>query len=74
MLTDPKKPELRLIMQCSIPIEESLEGEVFYKILKDVIQNHSADSTINGQVIKMLEPCCNKKGVQTNAEKNTEVV
>jgi len=74
MLPDPKKPELRLIMQCSIPIEEIAEGEAFYDTMKEIMQNHSDKSTVNGQIIKMLEPCCNKKGVQTNAEKTTQGV
>jgi nucleoside diphosphate kinase len=57
----PFKPELRLIVQSSVPIEEILEGEELYRQLKEMLKSYSPEVTLNGQIIKMLEPCCKKK-------------
>lgn len=56
------KPELRLIFQGSIPFENPEYAEIWYAMLKEMVQSQSENSTVNGQIIKMLEPCC-KKGI-----------
>ena len=57
----PFKSELRLILQASVPIEEIIEGEELYRQLKEILKNYSENVTLNGQIMKMLEPCCKKK-------------
>lgn len=69
MTTEPFKPELRLIFQGSIPIAKVAEGEEFYKNLKKIIQNYSPDPTLNGQIMKRLEPCCKEIKEQKPNEK-----
>jgi predicted permease len=57
----PFTPELRLIGQFSVPVEEIIEGEELYRQLKEMLKNYSPNITLNGQVMKMLEPCCKDK-------------
>jgi hypothetical protein len=54
------KPDLRLNFQGSIPFESADNAEIFYTRLKEMVKSQSEKSIINGQVSKMLEPCCKK--------------
>lgn len=61
------KSELRLLVQCSIPFENPEYAEMWYAMLKEMVKTQSEKSTLNGQIIKMLEPCCKKNvGVSQN--------
>lgn len=51
---------LRLVFQGSIPFDDHVEAENWYKMLKEMVRHKSDNSTLNGQVMKMLEPCCGK--------------
>jgi hypothetical protein len=62
-MSEPFKPQLRLVIQASVPVEEIIEGEEFYRQIKEMLLNYSENVTINGQLIKILEPCC-KKDIQ----------
>lgn len=55
------QPVLRLVFQGSIPFEDPLAAEQYYEMLKDMVKSASEKSTLNGQVLKMLEPCCGDK-------------
>lgn len=59
-------PTMRLNIQASIPITTKAEAEIFYNCLKTQLQEINTDVTLSGQVMMMLEPCCNKA-----AEKKT---
>lgn len=67
----PFKPELRLIVQASIPVQNDTEGDAEYENLKTFLLAISPDITMNGQIIKMLEPCCQKKKGAPDDEKDT---
>jgi len=54
------KPEMRLVFQGSIPIATKEEGEKIYSDLKVFAKGFSLKTTVTGQLIEMLEPCCNK--------------
>ena len=61
-MTNPDfKSELRLNFQGSIPFEDADNAEIFYVMLKEMVKSQSDKSIINGQISKMLEPCCSKK-------------
>jgi len=60
-MTEPFKPVLRLIMQTSVPVEDVIEGEELYRQLGEMLKNYGPEVTVNGQILKMLEPCCKKK-------------
>jgi hypothetical protein len=53
-------PELRLIVQASIPIDCVADGQNLYHFLKQQFLKWDENSTLNGQIIEMLEHCCNK--------------
>jgi hypothetical protein len=55
------KPELRLVFQGSIPFEEPAQAESWYNMLKEMVKTQSPRATLNGQVMKMLEPCCGER-------------
>ena len=55
------KPELRLIIQASVPVEEIFEADEIYKQLKILLKNYNENVTINGQILKNLQPCCREK-------------
>jgi len=63
----PFKSELRLIIQAGVPVEEIIEGEELYRQLKEMLKNYSENVTLNGQIMKMLEPCCKEK-IQSKIE------
>jgi len=52
------KPQLRLIVQASIPIDGMAIAEAEYNNLRIFLLAISHDITLNGQIIKVLEPCC----------------
>lgn len=54
-------PELRLVFQGSIKIECDVLGDDIYDELKTFLKEIDPTFTINAQILKMLEPCCNKK-------------
>jgi hypothetical protein len=58
MSTEPFKAQLRLTFQCSIPFDDPLHAEEWYRMLREMVMEQSPLSTLNGQVMKMLEPCC----------------
>jgi len=49
----------RLIVQLSTPVADAATGEKVYQQLKDLVKGLSNLSTINGQIIQQMEPCCN---------------
>lgn len=56
----PKYPVQRLVFQGSIPIEDREHALQWYNMLKEMMVSQSAKSTLNGQIITMLDPCCSK--------------
>lgn len=66
MPNEPFESELRLIGQFSVPVEEIIEAEELYRQLKEILKNYSPEITLNGQVLKMLEPCCKEKKTIAN--------
>jgi len=66
----PFKPETRLIIQASIPVSGDTQGEILYNEIKVFLLSWHADITLNGQIMKMLEPCCKKKQETKNHEKS----
>jgi hypothetical protein len=54
-------PELRLTFQGSIPFEDATLATIWYNMLKEMVLSQSPKSTLNGQIMKMLEPCCGDK-------------
>lgn len=67
----PPVRSLRLVFQGSIPIKTDVQGDIEYKDLKVHLSAVSPDFILNGQIIKVLEPCCNKKASTQNAQKNS---
>jgi len=57
-------PQLRLIFQGSINIENDIHGTLEYKELKIYLKNVDPKCTLNGQIIKTLEPCCGDRTKQ----------
>lgn len=66
-MSNPIIQPLRLVVQCSIPIETPEQGEAEYENLKVFLLAISPDITLNGQIIKILEPCCKKPNIKTLA-------
>jgi hypothetical protein len=54
------EPQIRLIFQGSVPCPNIEEGADQYRDLAIFIKAISKKATLNGQLIMMLEPCCNK--------------
>lgn len=65
MPSDTQKfvPTSRLVFQGSIPFDDPSEAEVWYNMLKEMVKHKSDKSTLNGQVTRMLEPCCGDRPV-----------
>jgi hypothetical protein len=63
METPVKKfePVMRLVCQCSIPVSTRANGKAEYENLKVFLTAISPHVTLNGQIMEMLEPCCEKK-------------
>jgi hypothetical protein len=72
-MSEPFKPQLRLVIQASVPVEEIIEGEELYRQLKELLVNYSENCTINGQLVKILEPCCKDRKEIQNAQHNSKV-
>lgn len=70
-MSEPFKPQLRLVIQASIPIEIIETGEAEYNNLRIFLLAISPDITLNGQIIKMLEPCCKEKPKGESDGQNT---
>lgn len=66
-MAEPFKPQLRLTVQASVPVHTALEAEDEYENLKVFLLAISPDITLNGQITKMLEPCCKKPPVTPSA-------
>lgn len=60
-MTEPFKSELRLIGQFSVPVENAEDADILYDELKMFLKKYSPNVTLNGQIMKMLEPCCREK-------------
>lgn len=58
---EPTKREIRLVFQGSIPVPGAQEGEDLFEQLKNLVKTTDPRSTLNGQIVKMLEPCCGDK-------------
>ena len=58
MPNEPIKSEIRLVFQGSIPIDDIEHARSWYDMLKEMVITQSPTSTLNGQVMMMLEPCC----------------
>ena len=71
-MSEPIRQPLRLICQASIPIQTTIQGELEYDNLKIFLLAIDPDITLNGQIMKMLEPCCKKKPEIPNHEKDTK--
>lgn len=69
MNKDPYKPQLRLVVQASIPIDYIPQAEAEYNNLRIFLLAISSGITLNGQVVKMLEPCC-KDRKESKADEN----
>lgn len=67
-MTNPIRQPLRLVIQASIPIQTTIQGELEYDNLKIFLLAISPDITLNGQIMKMLEPCCKKQKETKNNE------
>jgi hypothetical protein len=57
----PFTPETRLVFQGSIQVESAAAGETLYKELQIWLKSWTSKITINGQIIRLLEPCCKEK-------------
>lgn len=69
-MTEPQtKPtqETRLIFQGSIPIDDVANAEKWYEMLKEMVKSQSPRATLNGQIMKLLEPCCGEIGIKNFA-------
>ena len=58
---EPIIKPLRLTMQCSIPVVSAEDAEITYDQIKIFLQTLDPKFTLNGQVIKLMEPCCEKQ-------------
>lgn len=56
-----KKRVARLVFQCSVPVADISDGEMFYDRLKDFLSLRGTGSTLSGQIVQLLEPCCGDK-------------
>lgn len=61
MKNEPFKPQLRLIVQASIPVMGEQQGDILYNEIKIFLLAWHKDITLNGQTVKMLEPCCKER-------------
>ena len=61
MPKEPFKPELRLMIQASIPVMGDTQGEILYNEIKVFLLSWHKDITLNGQVLNMHAPCCKEK-------------
>jgi len=67
----PPGRELKLVFQGSIPIPSAQIGELLYESLKELLLDTSDKTQLNGQIMKMLEPCClRKKGENLDVSNN----
>jgi hypothetical protein len=72
MNAEPVIKPLRLIFQGSVTVENAEDADIIYDELKTFVKSHGPDSTLNGQVMKMLEPCCNKPPVIVSAARQSQ--
>jgi hypothetical protein len=52
---------MRLIFQGSTSVSSVEEAKLFYDFLKNHLKSRSVTSTLNGQVVELLEPCCGER-------------
>jgi len=71
MKAEPFKPELRLMIQAFVPVDDVPEGEALYDELRIFLQAYNPDVKINASIIKTLEPCCPEKKDSEQNEKTT---
>lgn len=72
-MAKPFKPQLRLVIQASIPLVSDGDGISEYENLKVFLLAISPDITLNGQIVKALEPCCKKQKETKNDEKGPTI-
>lgn len=70
MEKEPFRPQTRLVIQASIPVSTNVHGEEEYDNLKVFLLAISPRITLNGQIVKMLEPCCKDRKDTKKHEKN----
>lgn len=56
--THPSTQDLRVMFQGSVTVDTPEAGQRFYIQLKNMLQGYSKKVTLNGQLLKMFEPCC----------------
>jgi hypothetical protein len=61
MTEEPILKPLRLNFQGSIPVENAEDAEIIYNEIKTLLKTYGRDVNINGQIMKLMEPCCNEK-------------
>lgn len=59
-MNKPFVPELRLVINASIPLPSEADGQAEYENLKIFLQAISEKVIITAHIIKILEPCCVK--------------
>lgn len=59
-LGKPFVPELRLVINASIPLPSEADGQAEYNNLKIFLQAISKNVIITAHIIEILEPCCAK--------------
>jgi len=72
-INQSQTPELRLILQSSIPVQGILEAEAIYKELKIFLLTFSPRITVNAQIVKILEPCCKERTKTDEVTKTTTI-
>lgn len=70
---EPIIKPLRLTFQGSITIETAEDADIVYDELKIFIKNYGRDCTLNGQIIKPLEPCCSERKDKKNVDQNSKI-
>jgi hypothetical protein len=73
MKNEPIIKPLRLLFQGSITIENAEDAEIVYDELKALVQSYGRDCTLNGQVMKSLEPCCKDRKDKKNVDENPKI-
>jgi len=58
MTNENPASEIRLVFQASVPFDDFLNAQAWYAMLKEMVKTQSPRSSLNGQIMKMLEPCC----------------
>lgn len=58
--------QIRLVFQGSIPFGDNEHAREWYAMLREMVKSQDTKSTLNGQLLQVLEPCCgDRKGAQS---------